>query len=137
MDGHGNKLILPDSRLARRPDLGTFMADWPLPSGGTVRVEVQPVYCANCGKLWGHVPKDNTGFAFWLCARCFEGHGPLAGTYAVPEDAFNRALAHEMEERFGRHLSDGELAALAERGELGRAIELLARESPYPVYGGD
>ena len=46
----------------------------------------------------------------------------------------NLAVAYEMRERFGRELTDLELFRKAERGELGTALELLARESPYKVY---
>ncbi len=123
---------LPDSRLH---DAGqsTVMVDWVLPSGGTVRIEVQPVYCASCGVLFGHVPKENTTFAFWLCCQCFEQYGAVVGTYAVPEEEFNQAVAHEMQERYGRHLSDWELFRELEQGRLGTSLELLARESPYKV----
>lgn len=58
------------------------------------------------------------------------------GTYAVPEDEFNKAVAYEMEKRFGRHLSDLELFHQAEKGILGRELELLEKESPYPIPGG-
>ena len=123
----GNTLVLPDSRLSQRPDLCTVIADW-----GGARVEMQPVYCGNCGKLYGHVPKDNCTFAFWLCGACFGKWGSVAGTYAVPEDEFNATLAAEMQDRYGRTLSHVELWQLEQQGKLPPALEKLARESPYP-----
>lgn len=132
MDSNANKLILPDSRLQQRPDLATQMVDWELPGGRTVRIEVAPIFCANCGLLFGHVPKDNTTFAFYLCSQCFEVYGVLEGTYVEPDDAFNRAVAHEMTERFGHGLTDVEIATALAQGRLGTALELLLRESPFP-----
>ncbi len=127
-----NTLVLPDSRLSQRPDLCTVMADWPMPDGSTVRVEMAPIYCANCGTLFGHVPLENCTFAFWLCRDCFAKWGEVAGTYAVPEDEFNQAVAAEMQDRFGRTLTHVELWQLEQQGQLGTALEKLARESPYP-----
>lgn len=129
----GNTHVLPDSRLGHRPDFGCFMADWPLPDGRTVRVEVQPIFCANCGKLCGHCPRENTTFLFYQCPKCFGQFGALAGTMAVPDDEFNRAVSAELTARFGRTLTEFEIAAAKDRGVLGRALELLERESPYPV----
>lgn len=123
--------ILPDSRLKEAK--GTVIVNWELTDGSTVRIEVEPIYCANCGKLYGYVPKENTTFAFWLCRKCFEAHGEIAGTYAVPEDEFNQKVQTEMQERFGRDLTDLEIFKLLEQGELGRPLELLIRESPYKV----
>lgn len=128
----GNTLVLPDSRL-KDQTLGSQVVDWPLPGGGTVRCEAVRIYCANCGKLYGWVPKDNTAFAFWLCAKCFESFGTAAGMCAVPDAEFAEAVAFEMNERFGRTLTETEIVYFQERGELGTALEKLARESPYPV----
>jgi hypothetical protein len=129
--GAGNKLILPDSRT--KESIGSQMTDWELPGGRIVRIEVVQIYCANCGKPYGFVPKDNTGFACFLCGKCFQVYGEVAGTYAVPDDAFNAAVQEEMERRFGRDLTDAEANALAASAGLGRELELLARESPYPI----
>ncbi len=124
-------LILPDSRLLQRPDLGCFMADWPVCGGGTVRIEVQPIYCANCGKPYGYIPKENTVFAMWLCRPCSETYGEIAGTYSLPDDEFNRRLAEEMDARYGRALTELEILREIENGTLGSALEKLALESPY------
>lgn len=128
----GNTHVLPDSRL-KDQTLGSMVVDWPLPGGRTVRCEAVRVYCANCGKLYGWVPKDNTAFAFWLCGKCHGKLGPAAGLCAVPDQEFADAVAFEMRERFGRDLSESEIAYHAGRGELGTALEKLAQESPYPV----
>lgn len=126
--------VLPDSRL--QSAVGCIMADWELPDGRTVRIEVQPIFCGNCGKHYGFVPKENTTFAFWLCRKCYEKYGAVAGTCAVPEDEFNRSVEAEMVERFGRSLTAVEVAALKEQDKLGRMLELLEKESPYPVPQG-
>lgn len=123
--------VLPDSRLKQRPDFGSQVVDWRLPSGETVRIEVVMVYCANCGKEYGYVPRENTSFAFWLCGKCFEKYGAIANTLAEPDEDFRRKVEAEMVERFGRGLSEAEIVYLAERGELGTALEKLERESPY------
>jgi hypothetical protein len=110
------------------------MMDWPLMDGGTVRLESIVVYCANCGDPQMYMPKENCAFAFYLCNECFRTYGAIAGTYAQPDDEFCRAVAAEMEKRFGRHLNDTELCLVAERGELGATLDNLARESPYPSH---
>ncbi len=126
-----NTHILPDSRLA--DPTGTVVVDWPLSDGSTVRIEVERVYCANCGILYGFVPKENTVFTCWLCARCFEKFGLIAGTYAQPDDEFCRTVAAEMQDRFGKSLTEAEIGQLKEDGRLGTALDLLEKESPYPA----
>lgn len=128
-----SKNVLPDSRLARRPDLGSVMVDWPLGDGTSIRLEAVKIYCANCGVPYGYVPRENTTFAFWVCASCAEKHGPVPGTFAVPDDEFNESVEHEVRARFGRDLTEAELIAAARDGRLGPALEALARDSPYPV----
>jgi hypothetical protein len=124
---------LPDSRLSLRPDLGSVVVDWPMPDGvSTVRVECVPVFCANCGKANGFCPRDNTAWAFWLCQPCFDVYGAVANTWSQPDAAFWANVHHEMEARFGRVLTDAELALAWDAGQLGRPLELLAKESPYP-----
>lgn len=129
-----NTHVLPDSRL-HDDSLGSIMVDWDMPDGSKVRIEVVPIYCGNCGKLYGHVPKENTTFVFWLCRKCFEHHGAIAGTYAMPDDEFNQKVAFEMREKFHRDLTDLELFHLAEHGKLGTALENLVKDSPYLVPG--
>ncbi len=126
-----NTHVLPDSRLAN--PTGTVLVDWPLSDGSTVRIEVERVFCANCGKLFGFVPKENTVFTCWLCAKCFETYGLIAGTYAQPDDEFCQVVAAEMQERFGKTLTEAEIGLLKEDGRLGTALQLLEKESPYPA----
>lgn len=128
----GNAHVLPDSRL-KDQNQAALMVDWQLTDGRTVRLEVVPVYCANCGVKYGHVPRDTTAFACWLCRRCHETHGDIAGTYAVPDEDFNQAVQAEMEARFGRALTEAEIIDAIRDHRLGPALEALARESPYPV----
>lgn len=124
--------VLPDSRLKNR-DFGTVMGDFELPGGGTVRLEMSPVYCASCGKPFGHVPRDNTTFAFWLCNNCYRAHGHVVGTYAVPDAEWSAAVRHELQAKFGgRDATPAEIDALAEAGRLGPALEALLRDSPVP-----
>ena len=117
----------------RDRSFGSLSMDWPLPDGRFVRVEVIPVFCANCGTPYGYVPRDNTSWAFWLCTPCFETYGAVAGTLAMPDEEFNRKVEAEMVERFGRVLTPDEIACVVARGQLGRPLELLTKESPYPT----
>jgi hypothetical protein len=123
--------ILPDSRL--KETKGSVMADWPLPDGRTVRLEAVPIYCAHCGIKYGFVPKENQIFDFWLCRKCFEKYGHVLGCYVQPDEEFCRDVEFEMMERFGRPLTDIEIFAAAEQGQLGSALEKLEKDSPYPV----
>jgi len=120
--------VLPDSRLTHNPTLGSVMMDWPVGDGTTVRLECVPIFCANCGKSYGFVPKDNTTFAFWLCDPCFDKHGPPPGTYVSSDHAFREKVKAEMLEKFGRILTAEELQAMADAGRLG-SLEKLLRES--------
>lgn len=127
--------ILPDSRLLKGDSThGSVIVDWETVGGGTVRIEVVPVFCASCGTPYGHVPKENTTFACWLCRECAQQYGPVAGLWEQPDEEFCRAVSAEMQARFGRDLSDLELFQLAEQNQLGKELELLARESPYKLH---
>jgi hypothetical protein len=128
-----NKHILPDSR-AKNVTVGSKIVDWPLPDGTTVRLEAVLIYCASCGKEYGYVPHENTVFAFYLCNKCFENYGKIAGTYAVPEEEFCKAVEHEVMERFGRNnLTEQDILNIISGNNLGSALAALARESPFPV----
>ena len=54
-----------------------------------------PIYCANCGMSGGFVPEENCDFAFWLCDKCFETHGMVAGTMATPDEVFWNRVAQD------------------------------------------
>ncbi len=122
---------LPDSRLRQNPSLGTVMVDWELSDKSTVRLEAQPIYCANCGVEYGYVPRETTTFVFWLCGTCFRAYGHVAGTCAVPDEEFNRDLQEEMQRRYGRALSHEELTVQAEDNNLGPYLEALQRDSLF------
>jgi|GEM_PF-6067877 len=123
----GNTLVLPDSRLAA-PKC-TVMCDWPMPDATTRRIEAEPIYCANCGKFHGYVPRENTTFAFWLCEPCYEKFGAIAGLTAVPDEEFWQKVHEEMQRHYGRDLTASELAVMNEQ-DLPLALQLLLRESP-------
>lgn len=123
--------VLPDSR-AKNETFGSQMVDWELPGGGTVRLEAVLVYCANCGKEYGYVPRENTTFAFWLCNKCYGTYGGVVGTYAMPDDEWSAAVRYELQAKCGgRDATPEEIVALIESGCLGAALEALAREAPY------
>src|SRR5689334_23302739 len=98
MDKSANTLVLPDSRCSS--DVGSVLVTTTLLDGRVVRQEYVPIFCASCGKEFDHktidgipagcVPKEAVTFVCWLCPACFEKHGEVAGTYACPEDEFNR-----------------------------------------------
>lgn len=70
--------ILPDSReLTRRTEGKHFNGQWWL-----------PYYCANCGVKAGYCPEDSMTFMFYLCDACYETHGQVAGTMAIPDEVF-------------------------------------------------
>lgn len=121
--------ILPDSRL--QGSIGNVMADWPDGNGGTTRLELQPIYCFNCGRPNGYVPVGIMSFVSWLCTPCAEKWGHDASLHTCPDQEFWDKVHEEMMARFGRALTERELSALAEHGKLGRGLELLDRESPY------
>lgn len=127
MSANANTLVLPDSRLAT-PKCGV-MCDWPMPDGTTRRIEAEPIYCANCGKFHGYVPRENTTFVFWLCEPCYTQFGAQAGLYAVPDDEFWQTVHEEMRARFGRVLTAADIGLMSE-DDLGPLLTKLLRESP-------
>ena len=68
-----------------------------------------PYFCANCGKAGGRC-LDSSTFLFWLCNLCFDKHGAITGTMAVPDQEFYDKMKHEQQESFGHYLSPQELA---------------------------
>lgn len=120
---------LPDSRL--KDPRGVVRADWTMPDGRTVRLNMEPIFCINCGKPAGYVPQEVMSFVSWLCEPCAEKWGEHASGWATADAAFWALVAAEMKDRFGHVLTQAELTALAEQGRLGTALEKLDRESPY------
>ena len=95
--------LLPDSRLK-------------VPKGAKFHVGAWwvPVFCANCGIPYGYVPEENCSFACWLCQKCSETHGAIANTMTMPDEVFWAKVKAEQVERYGRVLTEPELAAVAE-----------------------
>ena len=138
--------ILPDSRL-KDDTLGTVMADFEfeefefdsrsglfVPVKRKYRLEMQPIFCANCGKLDGYIPRGLMAWVCFLCDPCSETHGAQASLLDKPDKSFWDAVAHEMFLRYGRALTQQELIQLVERKELPRGLQLLERESPFVLW---
>jgi hypothetical protein len=124
--------VLPDSRLKDRRE--TVVADWKVCAGletKTIRMELEPIFCFNCGKPNGYVPVDIMSFVSWLCEACSEAWGNEASLHTHSDQAFWDKVGEEMLTKFGRSLTQAELWQLAQQGRLGRGLELLERESPY------
>jgi hypothetical protein len=73
-----------------------------------------PVFCAHCGKESGSCPEDNMTFMFYLCNSCFETHGHITNTWVMPDDEFNRKVAAEQMESYGRLLEGREIRKVVE-----------------------
>lgn len=73
-----------------------------------------PIFCANCGTDGGLVPEENMNFVFYLCNRCAETHGAIAGTMMMPDEVFWEKLKQEQLAAYGRYLSELELAKVVE-----------------------
>lgn len=127
--GTKNDNILPDSRLVAPKN--TEMVDFKLPNGSTLRLEVEPIFCANCGKPQGGVPVGLMTSVFALCQPCSEVHGANLNGWVTTDEQFWAAVAMEMEIKYGHILSQAELDATAEIGGLSRPLQLLDAESPY------
>jgi predicted RNA-binding Zn-ribbon protein involved in translation (DUF1610 family) len=95
--------LLPDSRAREAKDrLYT-------PTGAWI-----PFFCANCGKECGRCPEENMTFLFYLCPKCFETHGPITATMAVPDKIFFDRIAGEQQEAHGRALTHAELVQVVQ-----------------------
>lgn len=73
-----------------------------------------PVYCANCGADGGLVPEEGMTFVFYLCNKCAETYGPIAGMMLMPDEVFFQKLKEEQQASYGRFLTEQELAAVVE-----------------------
>ena len=114
--------ILPDSRM--KSPTGVIRIEF----GQWGRINMQPIFCASCGKLGAYVPEENMTFAFWLCdGQCSEQWAQLAGTYTTTDEQFWETAKYEMIEKYGHYLDErGVIKAQAEEtGALGK----LLRES--------
>ena len=109
--------ILPDSR--------------PRTARGIVNVRgtnYVPIYCANCGAPGGGVPEKHMTFCFYLCTKCCETHGHVAGTMAVPEEIFWEKVKQAQVEEYGRLLSNEEVVKAID--DSSSPFAKLVREAP-------
>ena len=114
--------LLPDSRM--KNPTGVTRIEF----GEWGRLNMQPVFCANCGKLGAYVPEENMTFAFWLCDDpCSKQWSMLPGTYTTPDEVFWEKAKGEMLEKYGHYLTE-EGVLKAEEGS--DALAKLLKESP-------
>jgi hypothetical protein len=116
--------VLPDSRVRHvatpRGAINVGIDGWEV-----------PVYCANCGKLCASCPAENMTFMFYLCTPCFETHGAIAGTMAVPDEVWWQKIHEESLETYGRDLSNDELVAIVAADTS--PLATLIKEGPSPL----
>jgi len=115
--------LLPDSRLK-----DTGKGNVRLPFANVMPMNWVPIFCANCGASGGFVPEENCTFAFYLCNNCAEKWSPLAGTMAVPDEVFWEKVRQAQIEKYGRELSQQEIAAALDDEES--VLSKLAKEAP-------
>lgn len=114
--------ILPDSRM--KSPTGVIKMKW----GQFGMINMQPIFCASCGKLGGYCPAENMTFAFWLCDHpCADQWGTLAGTYTSPDEVFWNKVAQEASER-NNGLTEKEIVAVEESSC--NPLSKLLKESP-------
>lgn len=94
--------ILPDSRA-------DYTKGCIFTSAGTYI----PYFCANCGKESGWCPDEAT-FMFYLCRKCEETHGQVAGLMRLPDEDFWEKLKQEQMASYGHYLTQEELAKVVE-----------------------
>jgi hypothetical protein len=86
-------------------------------------LQVEPVFCANCGKLHGYVPSENTTFACWLCNECAEKYGTSLAGYLMPDEVYWERVRQETS-----GLTFSRVQALAE--SAWGSLSKLIREQP-------
>lgn len=100
--------ILPDSRITtNHTPKGAIQG----PYGMWV-----PVFCGNCGVEGGMCPEYNMTFIFWLCKKCEETYGNIAGTMLMPDEVFYEKLKQEQMSSYGHYLTQEELAIVVAEG---------------------
>ncbi len=92
--------LLPESRLS------TPRGARPGPLG----VEWVPIFCANCGREGGRVPAVNITWAFWLCQKCFETYGTVAGLLAVKDEVVWEQVRQDQLGRAAEAIRRGDVA---------------------------
>ena len=114
--------LLPDSRLQDRKGGKRIQF------GLWGRINMEPIFCANCGILGAYVPAENCTFACWLCDPCAEVMGPIAGTLMMPDEVFWARVRAEQLDKHGRLLTKEEMARVCEAPS--GAMAKLLKESP-------
>lgn len=110
--------ILPDSRQhTDHTPKGMIQGPW----GMWV-----PVFCGNCGIEGGSCPEQNMTFIFWLCQKCAETYGEIAGTMLMPDEVFFEKLKQEQMASFGHYLTQQELAIVVEEDASPLATLLIS-----------
>ena len=112
-------MVLPDSRM--KSPVGSKRLI--MPKFGAVNNI--PLYCASCHCDSGWVvPEENCTFACYLCDRCAETFGNIAGTMLMPDEVFWAKVAEEQLNQVGRLMTIEELA-LAETSTCNPLSTLL------------
>lgn len=62
------------------------------------------------------MPEDNKNFAFYLCPKCYEQYGHIAGMYVEPDTVFWERVQQEQLEKYNRFLSEQELKKITDEG---------------------
>lgn len=73
-----------------------------------------PVFCANCGVDGGMCPEVNMTFIFYLCKKCADTYGEIAGTMMMPDEVFFEKMRQEQMASYGRYLNQDELTVIVE-----------------------
>jgi hypothetical protein len=96
------------------PDCRAKVATGRVFQGGTTWI---PVFCANCGVDGGLVPEENMRSVFYLCNKCAETHGPIAGHMMMPDEVFFEKIKQEQLAAHGRYLTLDELSAVIQQDD--------------------
>jgi hypothetical protein len=134
----GKSEVLPDSRLKPQDRLkGEREMPWELPDGSVVNVWAVQGFCVSCGKLLAWFPRDTTVHGCLICNTCYQRDPTVFAGMVESSEEFNRNLEAEMLDRYGRGLTGVELFHEYENQTLGVGLQMLLRETPYPVptYG--
>jgi len=95
--------LLPDSRAREtKGRIFSVLGTW------------VPIFCANCGKEGGSCPEENMTFLFYLCPKCHETYGAIAGTMVMPDEVFFEKLKQEQLASYGRYLTEQELLTVVQ-----------------------
>jgi ribosomal protein L24E len=68
-------------------------------------IQYEPIFCGNCAAQGGYVVVGKHNFAFWLCSKCEEKHGEVAGLMKIPDEVFWAKVNDAMKEEHGRVLT--------------------------------